>query len=101
MTRALKDIATRDEVLRVIIGEIARLRHDGAGRSDDIRPESSLVLDLGIDSISMIEVAAAIEGALKIQELSLRTWRDREAERVGPRYTVGSLVDLCLETALL
>ena len=85
----------REQVFEVIRRELQRIRPPHAAPIE-IRPESSLVTDLGLDSLSMVEAVAAIEGALGLAELPLARWRDQELEKPGDRFTVASLVQLCL-----
>ena|SRR5215831_21134854 len=88
----------KEQVFEIVRREITRIcAEQTPDFKTDIRPESSLVADIGLDSISMVEALVAIEQALGIHELSLAAWTDEELERDGTRFTVGSLVDLCLQ----
>jgi acyl carrier protein len=100
MRAQLKDASTRDRVFEIVRAELLRVRRAQAPDFDaDIRMESSLVVDLGLDSLSLVEAVVALEQALRIDHLSLAELNDRESERDGMRFTVESLVNLCMERA--
>ena len=90
------DASTRHRVFEIVRRELARIvREQGLERVTDIGMATSLTADLGLDSISFIEVAVSLEKALESDELPLNAWSDQESERDEPRFTVGSLVELC------
>src|SRR5689334_1695685 len=89
----------RERVFRIVREAIVALPVKDRSKLTHVTMSSSIVTDLGIDSLSMIEVAVAIEDALGIAPIPLALWREREAERAGARFTVASLVDLCLGLA--
>jgi acyl carrier protein len=92
------DTATKEHVFEIVRRELARIRRELAPEFDtQIRMDSSLVADLGLDSISMVAAVVAIELALRIDPLSLDAWSEQEAARTEARFTVASLVDMCLE----
>lgn len=91
----LKDVATPEQVFAQVREQLLRL--SGPARARTITYDSSLVHDLGFDSLTMVEMAATIEDALELEELPLTEWREAEIEKLGPRFTVGSLLALCLE----
>ncbi len=65
---------------------LIKLIADQAGfPADDIKPESNLVSDLGMDSLDLIETCMAVEEEFEI-EIS-----NEEAERY---VTVGDIMDL-------
>lgn len=54
---------------------------------------TSLVDDLGLDSIRFLDLAVALENALGVVEFPLQEWLDEElTSRAEVRYTVGSLL---------
>ncbi|HVW23980.1 MAG TPA: phosphopantetheine-binding protein [Polyangiaceae bacterium] len=58
-----------------------------------IDESSSIVDDLGFDSLKMIDLVFALEEEIGISEFPLQLWYDREVGRVnGARFTVDSLV---------
>lgn len=92
--------SAQNQVFEIVRRELNRIRREQAPDFDlDIRMESSLTADLGLDSISLVEVIVALEHALQIDQLPLATWSDRESDRDDQRFTVASLVNLCLEHA--
>jgi len=90
------EAVAQDQILDVVRTELARIcAEHGLDIDQDIGPESSLVADVGLDSLSMVEALVAIEQALGVGELSLGAWTDEELEREGTRFTVASLVEVC------
>jgi acyl carrier protein len=90
------EAVAQDQVLHIVRTELARIcGEQGLDIDQEIGPGSSLVGDVGLDSLSMVEALVAIEQALGIGELSLAAWTDEELEREGPRFTVASLVEVC------
>ena len=86
----------QDRVLDIVCTELARIRAEqGLDIDQCIRLESSLVADVGLDSLSMVEALVAIEQTLGIGERTLAPWADGELEREGTRFTVASLVEVC------
>jgi acyl carrier protein len=92
------DTAAKEQVFEIVRRELARIRQELAPEFDaQIRMDSSLFADLGLDSISIVAAAVAIELALRVDPLSLDAWSEQEAARTEARFTVASLVDMCLE----
>ena len=90
------DASIQRRVFEIVRCELARIAQEQRlERVADIGMATSLTADLGLDSISFIEVAVALEKALEVDELPLGAWSDLESERDEPRFTVGSLVELC------
>jgi acyl carrier protein len=83
------DTATKEQVFEIVRRELARIRRELAPEFDaQIRMDSSLVADLGLDSISMVGAVVAIELALRIDPVSLDQWSEKEAARTEARFTV-------------
>jgi len=61
----------------------------------DIRNSTSIVEDLGFDSLRLIDLTLAIEGEFGIRTFPIQAWYDTEALVSGKRFTVGSLVNAC------
>ena len=64
-----------------------------------ITMESSLTTDLGFDSISLVELACAVEQALNIDALPLQAWLGDESERGRDRYSVAAFLRFTLSHA--
>jgi acyl carrier protein len=58
-----------------------------------IEPDTSLVEDLGLDSLAFVDLTLRLEAKLGVRELPLQDWIDAEVARPGRRYTLGSLSD--------
>lgn len=101
MTGILADRLSAEQVFDEVLKQLATYDAQGPATDvSDVGPETSLVSDLGFDSISLVGFAAAVEDALNIDALPLMEWSDREADRDGTRFSVGSFVDLCLKSTL-
>ena len=100
MRTPLKDVSTRNRIFDIVRRELLRVRREQAPDFDkEIRMESSLVADLGLDSLSLVEAVVALEQALRIPHLSLEALNDCASARDSGCLTVGSLVNLCIEYA--
>lgn len=94
------DATTRERVFEIVRAELLRVRRVQAPHfAAEIRMESSLVADLGLDSLSLLEAVVTLEQALRIDHLSLEAINGGEADRDGGRFTVESLVNLCMQHA--
>ena len=88
--------STRDRVFEAVCEELLRVRREETPDFEvDVHLESCLVADLGLDSLSLVEVVVGLEDALGIDHLSLEELNDFDCERV----TVAALVDLCMAEA--
>lgn len=68
----------------------------------DIHSETSIVDDLGLDSLRFADLAIALEREFHIQEFPLQDWLDGEtaaAAEGGVRFCVRSLADQCRRLA--
>jgi len=90
------ELSLKDKVFEVVRTELLRVRREQSPDfAADIGLESCLVADLGLDSLSLVEAVVAVEQALRIDQLPLEALNDRDSGR----FTVASLVNLCLEQA--
>ena len=88
----------KDQVFETVRAQLLSVCRAQAPDFDtEIRMESGLVADLGLDSLSLVEAVVALEQALRIDYLPLEALSDGESGRAGQRFTVESLVNLCLE----
>ncbi len=100
MSTKLKHAPVRDRIFETVCAELLSVRRTQTPQFDtEIRMESSLVADLGLDSLSLVEVVVALEQALRIDHLSLEALCECGSGGRGERYTVESLVNLCMEQA--
>ena len=59
--------------------------------------EASLVEDLGLDSLKLVDLVLALEDRLGVGELPIQEWLDQQQADRTAGFTVGSLVDACCE----
>jgi acyl carrier protein len=82
---------------------LVRILEERNGGMSKVRRDVSLI-ELGLDSLTMIDLAVGIEEVLGIAEFPIQAWADYEASREQPRYTMLSLIVACerlLETGSL
>ncbi len=77
-------------MLRALLAGIAR----GMGLAE-ITPETSIVEELGLDSLKLLELTLAIETNLALTDFPMQDWYDAEAAKDGARFTVESLAGAC------
>src|SRR5689334_7889645 len=81
-----------NDLLQLIADEVLTLlreRHSAACPS--IEPNTSLVEDLGLDSLAFVDLTLRLEARLEIAELPLQDWIDAEGMRRDRKYTLSSL----------
>ncbi|WP_233808092.1 acyl carrier protein [Paraburkholderia sp. HP33-1] len=94
MATAPKNASTRNSVFEVVRTQLLGVCREHHRNFDaEIRLESSLIADLGLDSLSLVEAVVAIEQAFGIERLPLEALSEGSGEA---HFTVGSLVDLCI-----
>jgi len=92
----MKTTLSEEAVLSAVRAQIERMRSvDSRLPASEITLASSLTTDLGLDSISMVELACGLEETLGLQPLPLHQWLADESEKQD-RYSVAALVKLAL-----
>jgi acyl carrier protein len=81
-------------VLRAVRQALSRVEPSLARTRIDLA--TSVIEDLGLDSIRFVDLTFALEDTLGIAEFPMQAWADAEATRPGRRFTVASLVDRCV-----
>jgi acyl carrier protein len=56
--------------------------------------EANIFLDLGFDSIQIVEITAELESSLGV-ELPMQRWLDEQSYLDACSFTVASLIELC------
>jgi acyl carrier protein len=64
-------------------------------RNRSIDASLSLIDDLGLDSIRIVDLTIALQYVLEADDLPMQEWLDREFKKAGPRFTVRSLANHC------
>ena len=83
------------EVFLRVRGVIVKLlEHDGITDAD-IELDTKLV-DLGLDSLTIVDVVVAIEKELGLEQFPLQQWADIEAAREQDGFRLSSIVETCL-----
>ncbi len=96
MRTQIKDASTKDRIFDIVRAELLRIRRAQAPHvQGEIRMDSSLIADLGLDSLTLVEAVVALEQALRIEHLPLGELSEFEGD--GGRFTVESLVNLCIQ----
>lgn len=93
------EVPSRERIFVALCEQIARLRtRDPVLPHAAISLSSSIMTDLGFDSISLLELLVGIEGSLGLSELPINSWLAEQAE-VEQNYRVDSLVQFIHEHA--
>ena len=61
----------------------------------EIRPQTSLIRDLGLTSLTMVDLTLALEEAFELDEFPMQAWVDQELLRGEQGFGVASLVESC------
>ncbi|WP_233859730.1 acyl carrier protein [Paraburkholderia sp. HD33-4] len=97
MSSTPKNASTRSTVFGIVRTQLLRVcRERRRDFNTEIRLDSSLIADLGLDSLSLVEAVVALEEAFGIERLPLEALNE---DRADAHFTVGSLVDLCMRYA--
>jgi acyl carrier protein len=59
----------------------------------DVHESSSLIDDLGLDSVRFVELTFALEDVFELDAFPMDEWAASEMARPGKRFTVASLAD--------
>ena len=62
-------------------------------RRADVHESSSLVDDLGLDSVRFVELTFALEDVFELDAFPMDDWAASEMTRAGKRFTVASLAE--------
>ena len=91
--------ATEEDVRAKVCEVVARVAAADTHTDVRIGPETSLVDDIGLDSLKFVDLAMALEDALSIPSFPMQDWVDSEmTAEPGERFTVRSLGEACLKT---
>jgi acyl carrier protein len=63
--------------------------------ANEIGPTTSIVDDLGFDSLRLVHLTLALEQEFEIDAFPMQAWYDAESLANAPRFTVASLVASC------
>lgn len=88
-----------DSLLRKVCRSIAGVLPGSGIDPNQLSGEDSL-LHLGLDSLTLVDLAVALERRLGIDTFPLQSWADAEAAREQGGFTVGALADACFDLLL-
>jgi acyl carrier protein len=94
----MKDDAPLDyrSLLRKVCRSVAGVLPDSGIDPNQLSGEDSL-LQLGLDSLTLVDLAVDLERSLGIDTFPLQSWADAEAAREKSGFTIGALADTCFE----
>lgn len=87
---------TLAEVTETIYAQLASLLADTAITRAELTPTTSLIDDLGLDSLKFVDLTLALEEGLHLEEFPMQEWVDVEASKDAPAFTVLALARACL-----
>ena len=91
MARVSGESCDRESFVEVVVRSLKKA--NGRIATWSIDESTSIVDDLGFDSLKMIDLVFALEEEIGVSEFPLQLWCDREAAKMNAaRFTVGSLV---------
>lgn len=65
----------------------------------EIGPQTNVLTELGLTSLTLVDLTLALEDALRLEEFPLQDWIDRENERGEEGFRVASIVETCRQVA--
>lgn len=87
----------RAEVERRVIAVVGRLATEVGFRAGDVYADTSLVDDIGLDSLRFVGLTLALEQALSLKAFPMQDWADSQLDiDDAPRFLVRQLVDECV-----
>jgi acyl carrier protein len=76
----------------LIADELKQIQRERGAQPRDLGAGTSLVEDLGFDSITFIDLTLRLEARLGLREFPLQDWVDEESMKAGQaRHTLASL----------
>jgi acyl carrier protein len=84
------------EAIDLVRAELVVLLRDAGVVVGSIRPESSLIDDLALDSLKFVDLTLALERVFELDEFPMQDWVDLEAEKENG-FLVASLALACEE----
>jgi acyl carrier protein len=88
---------SQDEAMSCVQYVLAQVLLDNGRASKEITWESSLIDDLGLDSLDFVDLTLELESAFCMEEFPMQQWVDAEKVKKQNRFTVASLAKACLK----
>lgn len=87
----------RGEVERRVIDTIERVSAELGFPREHISLETSLIDQIGLDSLRFVELTVGLEDALGLKVFPMQDWADQQlaVEQGSPRFLVRHLVEAC------
>lgn len=90
---------SEQEVFEKLVSVLDDLGQGDFARSE-IRRETSLDRDLGLSSLSVVDLTLALEATFGFEEFPMQSWADAETGKGAQGFLVGSLVDMCVKLTM-
>jgi acyl carrier protein len=87
---------TRESVLRHVIDVVESLLRERGAESIVVVEQTSLVDELGFDSLDFVDLTLEIERALGREGFPVQEWLDDQTAASGARFTIAALVEACV-----
>jgi acyl carrier protein len=84
-----------EELYEIVKAEVLKILDKDSRALQPIGWSTSLVDDLGLDSLEFIDLTLGLEAALELEQFPMQDWADDEIERSEQRFTFASLVGAC------
>ena len=85
------------EVERAVMDAVARVGDELDFPREHVGLDTSLVSDIGIDSLRFVDLTVSLEDALGIREFPMQDWADRQHDREPTvRFRIRDLVEECM-----
>ena len=86
-----------EHTLESVRGVLAHVLSDSGLMPENIHPDSSLIQDLGLDSLKFVDLTVALEDAFGFDEFPMQEWVDGQAAMTSGAFRVAALARACWE----
>lgn len=82
---------TEDRAIEAVRGLLLGLLAERGITSQAVEPDTSIVDDLGFDSLDFVDLTLELESAMGLEEFPIQQWADIQMDQAPPRFTVRAL----------
>ena len=86
-----------EHTLETVRDILAHVLSDSGPKRENIHPDSSLIHDLGLDSLKFVDLTVALEDAFGLGEFPMQEWVDGQAAMTSGAFRVAALARACWE----